>query len=159
MKSNRSVTAVVQPPTKVPSYRGFSSTSPQASAVMRANRREGGHAEELLRKALWQRGLRFRTHVQTLPGKPDLVFAAGRVVVFCDGDFWHGRRWPSLRRQLLKRANSEYWIAKIGYNRQRDTSQRRRLKSAGWRVIRLWESDVLSSLDACLLTIEAAVRA
>lgn len=122
--------------------------------MMRANRREGGRAEELLRSALWRRGLRFRKHVRLLPGKPDVVFAKGRLCVFCDGDFWHGRDWPRLRARLRGRANAEYWIPKIARNRERDVGQVAALRAAGWRVVRLWESSVLRNPDGVVDKIE-----
>jgi DNA mismatch endonuclease (patch repair protein) len=64
--------------------------------------------------------------------------------VFVDGDFWHGRDWLALQERSQARANPDYWIAKIGRNVQRDRSQTRTLESRGWRVIRVWERDVLS---------------
>lgn len=120
----------------VPSYAGLQPASPAASKAKRANRRTDTAHELLLRKALWRLGLRFRKHVATLPGTPDLVFPRARVVVFCDGDFWHGRDWPRLRRELARRHNAGYWIAKIARNRQRDRAQSRVLTREGWLVIR-----------------------
>jgi DNA mismatch endonuclease (patch repair protein) len=127
--------------------------------VMRANRKEGGRAELILRRRLFARGLRYRTHVGSLPGKPDLVFTAARLAVFCDGDFWHGRNWPKLRKQLTTRANSDYWIAKIRRNRARDRSQTLELSRLGWAVIRVWETDVLASPDRFVNVIELRIRA
>jgi DNA mismatch endonuclease (patch repair protein) len=75
--------------------------------------------------------------------RPDLVFPGPRVVVFVDGDFWHGRNWPVLKSRLEKRANPGYWVPKIARNIERDREQTAILESAGWRVIRLWETDVL----------------
>src|SRR5438045_1412294 len=77
-------------PAKVPSYRGFKPASPAASRVKQKNRREGVRAAQLLRSAIWHRGLRYLKHVRQLPGCPDLVFAGARLCVFVDGDFWHG---------------------------------------------------------------------
>jgi DNA mismatch endonuclease, patch repair protein len=111
---------------------------------MAANTREGGRAEVLLRSVLWRRGYRFRKHVRDLPGNPDLVFAAQRVAVFCDGDFWHGRNWPQLRVELSRRSNAAYWVAKIDANRTRDRVRRRALRAQGWSVFECWESDVLA---------------
>jgi DNA mismatch endonuclease (patch repair protein) len=90
-------------------------------------------------------GLRYRKHVLSLPGKPDIVFVRARVAVFCDGDFWHGRDWRSLRVKLKRRANPDYWIPKIRSNIERDRRNERLLAEDGWLVIRLWETDVLSS--------------
>jgi DNA mismatch endonuclease (patch repair protein) len=93
-------------------------------------------------------GLRFRKNVETMPGKPDLVFSGARVVVFCDGDFWHGREWPFLRERLEQRANASYWIAKIESNIQRDQRHTAQLEEAGWHVIRLWETDIKRDVSA-----------
>jgi DNA mismatch endonuclease (patch repair protein) len=137
-----------------PSFVGLQPASAAASRVMRANTRAGGRAERILRTALWRRGHRYRTHVDSLRGHPDIVFRRQRVVVFCDGDFWHGRNWRSLRRELLRRANPDYWVAKIGRNRIRDRLQNRQLAAQGWAVIRVWETDVLADLAAVVHMIE-----
>ena len=87
-------------------------------------------------------GCRYRSNVKRLPGCPDLVLAECRLAVFCDGDFWHGRRWRQRRAKLASGWNAEYWVAKIGRNRQRDRLVNRQLRGLGWNVIRVWESDV-----------------
>lgn len=133
-------------------------SSALASRVMRANTREGGRAERLLRSKLWTAGYRFRTHVGSLPGQPDIVFSRQRVAVFCDGDFWHGRHWPRLRLALERRANSRYWIAKIARNRVRDRLRRRQLRQQGWAVVQIWETDILADLDAAASKIRLRLR-
>ena len=65
-------------------------------------------------------GFTFRKNVETLPGKPDIVFPSARVAVFCDGDFWHGRDWKVLRPKLDQGKNATYWSAKIASNIERD---------------------------------------
>jgi DNA mismatch endonuclease (patch repair protein) len=112
----------------------------------------------LLRKALWRRGARYRLHVKQLPGKPDIVFTKQRVVVFIDGDFWHGRNWRDLEQKLKNRANAPYWIAKIQYNRQRDRDQRRALEDQGWTVIQLWEMDVTKNIEEVVEKVIEALR-
>jgi DNA mismatch endonuclease (patch repair protein) len=101
--------------------------------------------------------LRYRKNVLGLPGNPDLVFRAARVLVFCDGDFWHGRDWELLRKQLRRRHNAKYWIAKIGRNRQRDAQNTAILQQQGWRVIRLWETDITANPEAAAQVIFNAV--
>src|SRR5262245_43422982 len=103
-----------------PSFMGLRPASEAASRAKRANRKKDTAHEVLLRKAVWRLGLRYRKHVAGLPGNPDLVFAAARMVVFCDGDFWHGRDWVRLKRQMKRRHNAHYWIAKITRNMERD---------------------------------------
>ncbi len=86
--------------------------------------------------------MRYRKNVRTLPGKPDIVFPKDRVVVFCDGDFWHGRDWQRLSKKLRTGTNPSYWLPKIEGNRNRDRRNNRLLKREGWTVIRLWETDI-----------------
>ena len=107
---------------------------------MRGNRSKHTKPEILLRKALWARGLRYRLHAKDLPGKPDIVFRRAWVVVFCDGDFWHGRDWEQRRAKLADGANPDYWINKIASNRERAVHQSQELEAAGWLVLRFWES-------------------
>jgi DNA mismatch endonuclease, patch repair protein len=138
---------------RTPSYRGFKPASAAASKAMQANRSEGGRAESLLRGMLWRRGIRYRKHVRTLPGCPDLVLSSARLCVFCDGDFWHGRSWPELQSKLQGRANPEYWIPKIARNIERDRETDRKLRDLGWAVLRVWESDILRAPDQVTATI------
>lgn len=136
--SNRTPSA----PLRTPSYKGLIPASESSSRVKRNNCAKDTKHELSLRRELWRMGLRFRKNVSSLPGKPDIVFSSQRLVVFCDGDFWHGRNWKALKRSLEVGTNSSYWVAKIESNRKRDLLNTARLKRAGWRVMRLWETDI-----------------
>jgi DNA mismatch endonuclease (patch repair protein) len=142
-----------------PTFQGLSAASEAASRAKRANRKTDTAHEVLLRKRLWQMGLRYRKHVSSLPGKPDLVFHRARVVVFCDGDFWHGRDWDRLSAQLQKRHNAAYWLSKIARNRERDAENSALLTGQDWLVVRLWETDVKKDPDAAARLIWAHVTA
>lgn len=144
---------------KVPSYKGLKPASEAASRVKSRNRRVDTLHEVLLRSHLWRLGLRFRKNVTTLPGKPDIVFPGAKVAVFCDGDFWHGRDWQSRQEKLSRGTNSAYWLAKIASNIERDARNTALLKRAGWRVIRLWETDVKRDPPAAAARIKKAVDA
>lgn len=87
-----------------------------------------------------------------------MVFSRAKVVVFCDGDFWHGRNWRKLKKDLEHRNNPEYWIPKIKYNIARDKQQTRNLKQMGWHVIRVWETDVLNNPKVVAKMINDEVR-
>jgi DNA mismatch endonuclease, patch repair protein len=128
---------------RVPRYSAFRPASTSASEVKRRNRARDTKAELLLRRALWSRGLRYRLHDTRLPGKPDIVFRQARLVVFVDGDFWHGRNWRRRRAKLARGSNAAYWIPKIEANIARDRDVTQALKEAGWSVLRFWETDVL----------------
>lgn len=134
-------------PRTSPSFANRKPASPRASAVKRRNRKTDTTAELALRRALWRLGLRYRVHHKGLPGTPDIVFPRKRVVVFVDGDFWHGRDWEQRKERLRSGTNASYWLAKIGYNRERDRKNDKVLSQSGWTVLRLWETDVLASPD------------
>jgi DNA mismatch endonuclease, patch repair protein len=129
----------------VPSFRGFVPSSDTASRTKQRVRSTNTEPELDLRRTLWAKRLRFQLNVSTLPGKPDIVFKRQKVAIFVDGDFWHGRDWKTLRKKLRNRANGDYWIQKIKYNRSRDRIVSRKLATQGWHVIRVWEKDVKSN--------------
>lgn len=104
-------------------------------------------------------GLHYRKNVQDLPGKPDLIFVGARVAVFCDGDFWHGRDWPTRQAKLERGANAAYWSAKIARNIERDLRNTTLLEQDGWHVIRLWETDIKRDLRAAACCVRDVVRA
>lgn len=90
-------------------------------------------------------------------GIPDVVLVDARIAIFCDGDFWHGRRWPELRQALKRRANAVYWLAKIAANRRRDQTVTRSLRKAGWCVMRFWETDIHTDVTKIASKIAARV--
>lgn len=139
---------------KVPRFSNFKPASETASRIKQRNRSRDTKAEVLLRKELWRRGLRYRLHASDLPGKPDIVFRRARVVIFCDGDFWHGRRWRSRLEKLARGANAPYWTAKIAANVDRDRRNTRLLRVAGWTVMRLWETDILRDVARAAARVE-----
>jgi DNA mismatch endonuclease (patch repair protein) len=101
--------------------------------------------ELVVRKCAYRRGLRYLTHVMKLPGRPDMVFPGARLIVFIDGDFWHGWRFPSWSTRL-----SSFWEQKIQRNRDRDRKNFRKLRRAGWSVIRIWEHQVKKDPEQCV---------
>lgn len=109
--------------------------------------------EMRLRRALWSRGFRYRVRT-SLPGSPDIVFPSRRVVVFCDGCFWHG--CPKCYRRPA--TNEDYWTAKIARNKRRDEQITRQLESDGWTVLRYWGCDIEKRLDAVLADIESHLQ-
>ena len=115
-------------------------TPEQRSAVMR--RVVGAHTgpEMAVRRLLTRMGLRYRLHRKDLPGKPDIVFAGRKAVVFVHGCFWHGH--DCARGARAPKANADYWQAKIGRNRERDSRNEAALTALGWRVITIWECEL-----------------
>lgn len=127
---------------KAPSFKPFTSSSARASRHLSRIKASDSRGERMLRSALWQMGFRFRKNVRELPGKPDIVFPRQRLVVFCDGDFWHGRNWRKDRDRLSAGPNASYWLRKIQSNMDRDKRRNKELIQLGWKVVRVWDSDV-----------------
>lgn len=113
--------------------------------------------EVKLRKALWERGFRYRKNYKELPGKPDIVFTQYKIAVFCDSEFFHGKDWEVLKPRLEKTQNSEYWLKKISRNMERDDEVNKRLLFEGWTVIRFWGKDILKDTDECIRVIEETI--
>lgn len=132
------------------------------SQIMRRVRSTDTKPEVILRKALWRAGLRYRKHVKRLPGSPDMVFAGAKVVVFVDGEFWHGRQWQSRGLDSLSKQFAEpkavYWVPKITRNMDRDKRVNEELKTAGWKVVRIWESDIRTNLASCVQQVLNAAK-
>jgi DNA mismatch endonuclease, patch repair protein len=115
----------------------------RSRVMARVKSRDTG-PELVLRRALYRRGLRgWRCHRSDLPGKPDLTFGPARLAVFVDGGFWHGH--PS--KWWLGRSGS-YWDTKITRNIERDRRVDSELADAGWRVLRLWDFEIVRDPEA-----------
>lgn len=131
------------------------------SRIMKRIRGKDGKAERKLRAELFARGVRYRKHDARLIGTPDLVMPGPRVVVFVDGDFWHGNGWklrglPDLASQFPTK--TEYWVAKITRNMERDRRYTADLTALGWTVLRFWESDILKDVAAVADRVVLALR-
>lgn len=69
--------------------------------------------------------LAHRPYCKQLPGQPDLTFSPARLVVFVDGDFWHGQQWHlrgfrSLENQIKESSSASCWVRKTRRNMERD---------------------------------------
>lgn len=113
--------------------------------------------EIVLRKALWNKGYRYRKNYKTLPGSPDIVLTKYRIAIFCDSEFFHGKDWDVLKCRLEKGKNSNYWIKKIERNIQRDIENDQVLQYLGWTVIHFWGKDILKYPDECIHVIEEII--
>jgi DNA mismatch endonuclease, patch repair protein len=142
-----------------PRYHTLKPSSARASAAARGSSRKADTKPELLlRRALWKGGFRYRENRTDLPGAPDIVFPGPRVLVFVDGDFWHGKNWNTRKAKLAQGHNANYWIRKIERNVARDREQSCELRAAGWLVLRVWESEVHSNVGEVARRIESALR-
>ena len=113
--------------------------------------------EIMLRKALWNKGYRYRKNYKLLPGAPDIVLTKYKIAIFCDSEFFHGKDWDELKKKLQKGKNPGYWIAKIERNIERDNDNDKRLRFTGWTVIHFWGKEILHDTDECIKVIEEAI--
>lgn len=132
---------------------------------MAAIRSTENRTETALRRALHGLGLRYRKYRNDLPGRPDIVFPKARVVVFVDGDYWHGRVLidggpDALETKVgrLAEPSRTYWRDKFTRRVQRDRDITAALRSKGWLVLRFWESDLRKDVDPAARRIATAVR-
>ncbi len=93
--------------------------------------------EMLVRKFLFSKGFRYRLHVKSLPGKPDIVLPKYKTVIFIHGCFWHGHQ--GCRYFVVPKTRTQWWIDKINGNMENDKINREKLAIEGWHVIVLWE--------------------
>lgn len=93
--------------------------------------------EMVVRRVVSSLGYRYRLHVTSLPGRPDLVFSSRQLVIFVNGCFWHRHRGCRLAR--LPKSRLEFWLPKLEANRLRDRRNLAALRASSWRVLVLWE--------------------
>lgn len=131
-------------------------TKEQISYNMKRVKAKDSEIELLLRKELWNRGLRYQKNVKTIIGKPDIVFKGKKIAVFCDSEFWHGYDWENRKFDIKSRR--EFWIPKIERNMQRDIEVTESLSKNGWLVIRFWGKEIKKNCSGCADIVEEAVR-
>ncbi len=111
--------------------------------------------EQLLAKAMWKNGLRYRKQCKDVFGKPDFCFKGKRIAVFCDSEFWHGKKF--LEGERFK-TNSDFWETKIKKNIERDNEVNKRLKDEGWKVIRFWGKEIEYDTVQCVEKIKKVME-
>lgn len=112
----------------------------ERSALMGRVRGKDTKPELAVRRLIHAMGYRYRLRLNTLPGRPDLVFSGRRKVIFVHGCFWHRHEGcPNTRTPKSKR---EFWIRKFMENKERDQRQQRELREMGWDYLVIWECQV-----------------
>lgn len=107
--------------------------------------------EERMKEMLERNGIKFREHPKIL-GNPDFLVEK-RILVFCDGDFWHGYNYKSRRNPRKK-----FWKEKIEGNMRRDARVSRNLRAKGWSVLRFWEHDIERKPEICIKRIMRTIN-
>ena len=96
--------------------------------------------ELTLRSLLHKSGLRFRLHEKKLPGRPDIVLPRYKTAIFVNGCFWH--RHDCKRGRSVPKTRTDFWVAKIDKNVERDQRVYSNLKNLGWKVLIIWECQI-----------------
>lgn len=126
----------------------MSKTQEQIHYNMQQVKNKDSKIELLLRKALRQKGLRYRKNVKSVFGHPDIAFIGKKVAVFCDSEFWHGYDWEHRKEDFKVR--QDFWIPKIERNRKRDREVNEKLINDGWVVLRFWGKEIKNNLENCV---------
>lgn len=106
--------------------------------------------ELILGKAMWAQGLRYRKQCKDIFGKPDFCFKGKKVAIFCDSEFWHGKKY--LEGESF-RINTDFWENKIKQNIERDIEVNHQLEAKGWIVLRFWGKDIEKKVEECVAEI------
>ena len=105
--------------------------------------------EMTIRRLVHAMGFRYRLHVSSLPGSPDLVFRARRKVIFVHGCFWHRHKCKLGSR--LPKSRLDFWEPKLAANRERDRRQLRELRRLGWSTLVIHECEIVPAKMAALV--------
>lgn len=122
------------------------------SRIMARIKGKNTKPEILLRKALYSKGLRYRTHYGD--ERIDIAFPSKRLAIFVDGCFWH--MCPVHR--TFPKSNKRYWLPKLRRNMVRDKEINAKLRKRGWRVIRLWEHEINEDVLRCARRVIGSLR-
>ena len=118
-------------------------TPEKRSWVMSRIRSKDTKIEKIMASLLRKNKIHYRRYPK-LFGSPDFVVEK-KILVFCDGDFWHGYRY-----EKKKKPPKKFWRDKIERNMERDRKVGRKLRADGWHVVRLWEHDIEKSPEKCV---------
>lgn len=121
------------------------------SWVMSRIRGRNTKIEHRMRGILSENRIKFEQHPRMF-GNPDFLVRR-RMVIFCDGDFWHGYNYEGKKKPAKK-----FWRDKIENNMKRDIRITRRLRREGYSVLRFWEHDIEKRPLVCLNRIVRFMR-
>lgn len=111
------------------------------SRVMASIRGQDTKPEMYVRRLLHRMGYRFRLHRKDLPGNPDIVLPGRRAVILVHGCFWH--QHPGCKRAARPDSNQDFWDKKLDRNVRRDQENISKLERLGWRVLIIWECEMV----------------
>lgn len=129
-------------------------TKEQRKKNMRNIRSINTVPERLIMHKFRRKKIYFAKYVNTIIGKPDIVFRRKQVIIFIDSDFWH----KNPKRFIMPKSNKKYWKTKIEHNVNRDKEVNRQLRKDNWEVIRIWEYDIKHNIDKCIKKVLNALK-
>lgn len=97
-----------------------------------------------MKKMLEENKIKFEMYPK-MYGNPDFILKNKKIIIYCDGDFWHGYKYHE-KKKLPKK----FWRDKIEGNMRRDKRITRKLRRDGWSVLRFWEHDIEKRIDICI---------
>ena len=108
------------------------------SEVMRQVKSTGNKStEEKLIAFFHEKGITGWRRRYNVNGHPD--FLKQKIAIFVDGCFWHGHDCRNTRPVQ----DSDYWDKKRQKNIEHDDKINHLFQSRGWKVIRIWECELL----------------
>lgn len=110
----------------------------ERSRIMALIKSKNSKAELMAFRYLRHQKVYFQKHYARAPGKPDIALPRKKKAVFIDGEFWHGKDYERLHSKY-----SDYWKSKIQRNMARDSENEAALLKAGWKVLRVWDKDIV----------------
>jgi DNA mismatch endonuclease (patch repair protein) len=114
------------------------------SKIMSSIRSKNTSIDVKMAKMLRKAGIKFRRYPK-MSGNPDFIVRDKRILIFCDGDFWHGYDYKKRKKEL-----PVFWRKKIENNVKRDKRNGLLLRKMGWKVVRLWEHEINNSPEKCI---------
>jgi DNA mismatch endonuclease (patch repair protein) len=128
------------------------------SEIMRNIRSKGTKPELSVRKLVFSLGYRYRLNRKDIPGKPDLIFAGKRKVIFVHGCFWHQHKAQDCNIARKPKSRLDYWLPKLDRNVERDMENYKLLASQGWEYLVVWECE-LKQADKLKVKIDNFLKA
>ena len=120
------------------------------SEIMSSIRSGDTQPEKAVRSIVHRMGYRFRLHLRTLPGKPDIVLPRHKKIILIHGCFWHGH--ARCLKGKPPKSNLGFWVPKLAANRKRDRAVAAKLRKLEWKVLVVWQCQLrrIEKLQASL---------
>lgn len=123
------------------------------SKVMSSIKDRDTKPELMIRKALWDEGLKgYRLHWKKVPGRPDIAYPGKKIAIFVNGCFWH--RCPYCKPPVPK-SHASFWDEKFAKNIERDKRKIEQLEDNSWKTLTIWECQIKKNALACVEKIKA----